>query len=848
MKKLLSVVLSILLTITILPTTIFMVSAATSGTCGEDLTWEFDDATGILSISGTGKMEDFLYSLSPWYSYRSSIQEIAFGKGITYIGEYAFTDCTVLERANIPNGVIAIGKEAFYRCGNLTEVSIPNSVTSIGAEAFIKCYNLKVNIDSIEAWCNINQTITDFAGSPFNTLRLYLNGEKITRLEIPDTVKNIRPYAFDGCVGLTEVVIHDSVTSIGSHAFCDCTGITEIAIPNSIQSLGARAFEGCVNLDSVYLPDITTWLNIDGDAGDIFSQWVDMGTVVRRRYVPNIYFDNKVVSELVIPSSITSIKEGAFFGCHTIKSVILHENVKSIKSTAFYDCRNLSEVTLSRELEFIGERVFGQCDKLKTVNNYSFLDLKKDYYGALDENFSGCINEFTIPTLLSKAGTSVTLKQIDGFEYSKDGVNWQKSNIFYGLTPGTSYSFYIREEGSQDNSASETLRALLVKTKNLNFETPQAPSLLSKTASSIVLKSMDGYEYSMDGKNWQSSAVFENLKTYTTYSLYQRIKETEDYEPSDSSKPLYVTTNSKKITITYQTNGGTNAPTSITALSHVMYISDTIPQKDGYRFMGWNSFEDNSMIYSPGEKYKGDADAVLYAVWVPICKKCAGDGEIFELCNHCGGRGYLYSYKRNCNSCGYPVYFSNIRQCPRCYSYDIRSDQTRIECGHCQSVGSFTWSCTICTGIGYISETKPIIASYSDTYVKLLKKIGYEYSMDKINWQQSNVFTDLNPDTVYSFYQRVAATSETTFGYPSGETVLTTKAAGEQPSLLFGGDIDGDGHVAASDALLALQIATHKVEAIGDQKTMADVDGDDEVTANDALLILQYATKKIDAF
>ena len=49
------------------------------------------------------------------------------------------------------------------------------------------------------------------------------------------------------------------------------------------------------------------------------------------------------------------------------------------------------------------------------------------------------------PTLASKTTTSVTLNSVAGCKYSKDGANWQDSNVFTGLTADTSYTFYVKK-------------------------------------------------------------------------------------------------------------------------------------------------------------------------------------------------------------------------------------------------------------------------------------------------------------------------------------------------------------------------------------------------------------------
>ena len=241
---------------------------AESGTCGENLTWDLTD--GVLTISGTGAMTDYLdlsSNRAPWYSSRSSITSVIISDGVTSIGDYAFLRCTGLTSVTIPNSVTSIGDYAFSSsigvnsflgCSALTSVTIGNSVTNIGNNAFGGCVELAaVNISDIAAWCNISFGDV-FANPLYYARKLYHNGTLVTDLIIPNSVSSIVNCAFSLYESLTSITIPNSVTSIGDGAFSGCSGLTSVTIPNSVTSIGEGAFWGCSGLTSVTIGNSVT--------------------------------------------------------------------------------------------------------------------------------------------------------------------------------------------------------------------------------------------------------------------------------------------------------------------------------------------------------------------------------------------------------------------------------------------------------------------------------------------------------------------------------------------------------------------------------------------------------------
>ena len=236
------------------------------------------------------------------------------------LGNYAFYDCRVLTNLTIPSSVTSIGESAFEYCRGLTSLTIPSSVTSIGESAFRYCSGLTS--------LTIPSSVTSIGESAFEYC------SSLTSLTIPSSVTLIWHYAFRGCSGLTSLTIPSSVTLIGGSVFSGCSGLTSLTIPSSVTSIGNNAFHGCSGLTSLTIPSSVTSIGSDAFSGcssltnlyyiidDEFETYLSKG----HPYIDvncgiEYYLNDKKITSVVIPSTITALGEYAFQKCRDLTSV-----------------------------------------------------------------------------------------------------------------------------------------------------------------------------------------------------------------------------------------------------------------------------------------------------------------------------------------------------------------------------------------------------------------------------------------------------------------------------------------------------------------------------------------------
>ena len=313
---------------------------------------------------------------------------------ITLFDEFWFKQNKALTSIVIPNGVTTIDNYAFSWCTELSEITIPSSVTEIGFGAFNYTGKIKrVNITDIDALCRISFGNNYYATPFYNGAHLYVNGEELTVLNVPQDVKKVDDYAFYGCQSITEVNIPNGVEQIGYYAFYYCSNLRKVTIGENVNYVGQSAFAGADMLETIYCraltpPEIPLTIVSDGSFFEPYSYHSNYGAVKKiivplallsdyktayaGSYAPVVFPDvepelsgNNVIYYQSKDCSIVTPNEVAYFGANIVSNtyengwgkILFDGDVTEIGINAFAGSK-MTEIIIPQSVTIIGAKAF----------------------------------------------------------------------------------------------------------------------------------------------------------------------------------------------------------------------------------------------------------------------------------------------------------------------------------------------------------------------------------------------------------------------------------------------------------------------------------------------------------
>ena len=306
------------------------------------------------------------------------IPETYGGAKVTSIAAGAFRGQTMITDVVIPEGVTYIGREAFAGCSALVRVKIPTSVTQVGANLF--------------EGTPYDSTLTGELVY-INSILYRCQSDAVT-VSIRQGTTVIAEEAFINRVNLAGIVVPDGVSYIGSNAFKNCSALSQIEIPKSVRDIVANAFDGTKwyedrKHEMIYINDLLyrvpaeiivqseqpTGSLRDKDAAELAKSGVatqiipytDVIVQGETTTICTLAFANTPVQKVQLPSTLTTIRYGAFQNCTALKQITLPESMTFIEGGAFQNCSALSSILVPQNVTYLGASAFSGCTSLTSA-------------------------------------------------------------------------------------------------------------------------------------------------------------------------------------------------------------------------------------------------------------------------------------------------------------------------------------------------------------------------------------------------------------------------------------------------------------------------------------------------
>lgn len=305
----------------------------------------------------------------------SALSYIVIPNGVEKIPFEAFRDCVSLRVAQTPENLKAVESNAFRNCTALETVNV-YGIEDLGYNAFYNCTSLKtVLMDENAAFENFNEGV-------------FYNCTSLAELTIPNSVNHVGKNAFYGCNSLLELVIPSSVIQLNDTAFDECNKLVHVTNLSSLQLPQTESFREVITDKNLAFSTVITH-NPDGvitfDNGtnkyfigyDGYKDVIDLSKYTTINSIYDYALYGSGVKEIIIPSCVTKIGVAAFKNCSVLNDVAFSANsaLKTIEEQAFSGCGTLMEMTIPTSVTEIKDYAFYGCNKLVLIRNLSSADV-----------------------------------------------------------------------------------------------------------------------------------------------------------------------------------------------------------------------------------------------------------------------------------------------------------------------------------------------------------------------------------------------------------------------------------------------------------------------------------------
>lgn len=642
------------------------------GTCGYSAEWYLID--GTLTICGVRSMSNYSETnKAPWAGL--NVTKIVV-ENISTIGNYAFADLGGVTEITLPNTVYEIGNYAFKNCTGLKSVEIPNSLELgiISEGMFYGCTSLETiklpdNIQKIENLAFANcKSLSSFTVSKYVTKiseGAFKNCESLSSVTMGDDITVIEKDAFSGC-GLTEIQLPSGITSIGEEAFAG-NKFTEIIIPSGVSKLGAGAFSGCELLQSISVEENNN--NFSASNGVLYDK---AGTTL-------LLCPGGKEGSYTLPRRTTKIAESAFKDCKKITELILPSGLTTIGDKAFSGM-NLTNIEIPAELERLSPDAFAYCSKLTEIT----VDEENTVFAAADGVLCDKNKEKVLvcPPGLEKIVLSEKIKSIEAgaitagekeqvidlpFYLEKIALSDDfKENVVFEVYGNASIIYTLNAKGYKWNNKglySLSWEGDEGRTHHMKLAYMKLVSYLSEYPNNTITKNGLTLTYN-EGKitctdvisNTGASGVAEFILTESgvkdhkfTFSMESRMGSSWGYTASLCTNPAKLLSDNSTYAYQWNIRIGSNCKVTEADANRTanasLYIElskfcmDVLPDAELYMkdfgFLGWFRNDTVHTIKMEGAKEPTcTEDGHSAKVWCPLCGAVEAEGGVIPATGH----------------------------------------------------------------------------------------------------------------------------------------------------------------------------------------------------------------------
>lgn len=675
--------------------------------CVPDKTGSYNMPTSVIEISQNA-------------FYGSNLTSVIISKNVTEITYGAFS-CSAIESITLPDKLQAIDEQAFSYTGNLKSISLPSTLTELN-----KCAFAGSGIESITIPASVNEIGESAFADTFNLTDVTIKngvekisagcfaGSAVNKIVIPNSVKYLGSGTFYSSE-LSEIKIGSGLSEINSYTFWN-TNLSKVIIPKNISIIHDGAFCGCDRLQEVIFENDSVKIGMDAFAGCPLKE-INLGENVSE--IGMFAFSGNAANSVVIPDSVTKITYGSFANAENLVDIDIPDNISSVcghafDNTAWYDSQPNGLVYLENVLYGIK----GSVDADVTLKQGT--TVIADY--AFENSY---IETISLPDTIKTIGEyafhdSKSLKEI----YIPASVNYIGEHAFAGCS---------------------NLDRIEVDPNNKKYSSYGG-----------VLFNKDGTEliYCPNSSRYSGYRI--------AYTIPDWVKFVRNYAFEDNAVQEITISNDKTLFDEYafallDAWGMDNSRV-------LTFVCDET--SNAYAFAKSRMYRTEELP-SIASGYCGDN--IQWKLSSSGKLKITGKGEMYNYKLPSLAPWYEYRYKsveiivsedvtkigNNSFNCFYnleTVYIKNPDTQFGWYVFDEETTATIKALGD-SSVEDYANK----NGITFVDIRKPNapkIEAITQNRIELVYDAKYEYSTDGVNWQTSNVFTNIEKNTVLYFYQR----------------------------------------------------------------------------------------------